>query len=129
MAHRLQAGKANPTATRSRITSSEHLNASAASMCAFTEQDERMLESTPLPSAHMSILQRTDYRRRVGRERLMRCCPQRSAFFAAAMYRRIFMRVFAQKEKSIATESARLQCCCHSNTGEPGMFHIRLISS
>src|SRR5205823_10095907 len=98
-------------------------------MCAFTEPDERMLESTPLPSAHMSILRRTDYRRRVGREHLMRYCPQRSAFFAAAMYHRNFTRVFAQKAKSIATESARLQCYRHSNMDEPGMFHIRLISS
>src|SRR5438270_4619780 len=98
-------------------------------MRAFTEPDERMLESTPLLSAHMSILRRTDYRRRVGPERLMRCCPRRSAFFAAAMYQRIFTRVFAQRAKSIATESARLQCYRHSNTDEPGMFHIRLVSS
>jgi hypothetical protein len=51
----LQAGKANPIATRFRITSSERLNASAASVCAFTEPDERMLEFTPSRNAHMLI--------------------------------------------------------------------------
>src|SRR6266550_7965705 len=119
--------KAKHIATRFRITSSARSSASAVSLCALTELDERMLESTPLHSAHMSISLMSVFQPGVGRKRSTHCCPQRSAYFAADMCQTNFTRVFPQKEKFIVTEFGLLPSCRRWNMGGPGILHARSI--
>src|SRR5204863_9027994 len=100
---------------------------SAVSLCAFRELDERMLESTPLNGAQMSISVVSVFESGVWRKRSTHCCPQRSAYFAADMCQTNFTRVFPQKEKFIVTEFGLLPSRRRWNMGGPGILHARSI--
>ena len=93
---------------------------------AFTAPGERTPVFTPSHNARTSMFQNF-CQLTVGSKRLMRYCLPPFACFAVAMYRRIFTRVFRQKEKFIATESGPRPSCLHSSIAVPGTSRSRSI--